>query len=178
MDPKLITPIMVAALVAWGVFRRVRRTFGRQRVNPGRIWFRMGVLALAGAVVFATSAARNTDLLGAVIAGITCGAAFALVGLRYTQFEATPEGHFYTPHTYIGLVVTALFLGRLLYRFLYLSSGAHAMTGANQDLTAYQRNPLTIGISAAFIGYYVIFYAGVLVKTRALALPIRAGTTE
>ncbi len=178
MDPKLLTPILIAALVAWGVFRRVRRTFGRQPVHPRRMWFRMAVLALAGVIVFASSAARSTGLLQAVVAGVIGGAALAIVGLRYTQFEVTSEGHFYTPHTYIGLAVTALFLGRLLYRFLYLSAGTQAMAGANQDFAAYQRNPLTIGISAAFIAYYVIFYAGVLLKTRGLALPMRAGPTQ
>lgn len=179
MDPKLITPILVAAFVAWGVLRRVRRTFGRQRVQPGRLWFRIGLFALVGALFLATSAARNTQALGALIAGIACGAALAYVGLRHTQFEVTPEGRFYTPHTYIGLAVTALFVGRLLYRFLYLSYGAHALADPNQNLAiAYQRNPLTLGIFGALVGYYVLFYAGVLAKTRELALPMSAGPTE
>ncbi|HTT03100.1 MAG TPA: hypothetical protein VMG11_13530 [Steroidobacteraceae bacterium] len=178
MDPKLITPILFAALVAWGIYRRMRRTFGRQPVQTGRIWFRIGMLTLVGGAVLATSAGRNTQALEALIAGICCGAALAYLGLRHTQFEVTPEGRFYTPHTYIGLAVTALFLGRLLYRFLYLSN-AQAFTAANENFAAtYQRNPLTLGIFAALVGYYVVFYAGVLVKTRAPALPLTPSPSE
>jgi hypothetical protein len=178
MDPKLIAPILFAALLAWGIFRRVRRTFGRQPVHAGRIWLRIGMLTLVGGLVIATSAARNPEALEALTVGLACGAALAYVGLRHTKFEVTPEGRFYTPHTYIGLAVTALFLGRLLYRFLYLSYGANAVVGSNQNLAgAYQRNPLTLGIFAVLVGYYVLFYAGVLVRTRAAAPPMRDGAS-
>lgn len=171
MDPKLITLILFVGLMIWAIGRRVRRSFGRQPVQTGRIWFRIGTLTLAAGIVLATSMARNAQALEAVIAGIVCGAALAYVGLRHTRFEVTPEGHFYTPHTYIGVAVTALFLGRLVYRLFYLSYGASATVGANENLaTAYQRNPLTLGIFAVAVGYYVLFYAGVLVRTRATPL--------
>jgi hypothetical protein len=179
MDPKLITPILFAALVTWGILRRVRRSFGRQPVHVKRIWLRIGVLTLVGGLVLVTSATRNAQTLAALVAGITCGTALAYVGLRHTRFEVTPEGRFYTPHTYIGLAVTALFVGRLLYRYLYLSSGVHATSGDEQNLAvAYQRSPLTLGIFAALVAYYLLFYAGVLAKTRAPALPARAGLTD
>jgi hypothetical protein len=178
MDPNLIAPILVAALVVWGILRRLRRTFGRQPVHVGRIWLRIGVLTLAGGLVIATSAARNVEALEALAAGLTCGAALGYLGLRHTKFEVTPEGRFYTPHTYIGLAVTALFLGRLLYRFFYLSYGTNAVVGANQNLAvAYQKSPLTLGVFAVLIGYYVLFYAGVLVRTRTAALPMSDGTS-
>jgi hypothetical protein len=178
MDPKLIAPILFAALLVWGIFRRVRRTFGRQPVQVGRIWLRIGMLTLLGGLLIATSVARNAEALEALSGGLACGAALAYVGLRHTKFEVTPEGRFYTPHTYIGLAVTALFLGRLLYRFFYLSYGANAVTGADRNLAvAYQRNPLTLGIFAVLIGYYVLFYAGVLFRTRPAALPPSDGAT-
>jgi hypothetical protein len=161
MDPKLITPVLLAALVVWGIVRRLRRTFGRQPVHAARIWIRIAMLLLVGGLVVAT-AIRNPQTLEALIAGFVCGAALAYLGLRHTLFEATPEGRFYTPHTYIGLAVTALFLGRLLYRVFSLSYGASAVVGADQNFVAYQRNPLTLGIFAVLVGYYVVFYAGVL----------------
>ncbi len=173
MDPKLITPILLAALVTWAIVRRLRRTFGRQPVQPGRIWFRIGVLTLAGGLLAATSVMRGAGMLEALIGGLACGTALAYVGLRHTRFEVTPEGRFYTPHTYIGLAVTLLFLGRLVYRFLYLSSGANGSFGSDPNAAAaYQRSPLTVGIFAVLVGYYVLFYAGVLFRTRAAELPV------
>jgi hypothetical protein len=172
MDPKLITPILIAALVAWGVVRRLRRSFGRQTVQPARIWLRIGILTLVGGLVAATSVTRGAQMLEALIAGLACGALLAYVGLRHTRFEVTPEGRFYTPHTYLGLAVTLLFLGRLVYRFLYLPNGASGTFGPDPNAAvAYQRTPLTVGIFAVLVGYYVLFYAGVLLKTRVAGEP-------
>ncbi len=111
-------------------------------------------------------------MLEALSGGLVCGVVLAYVGLRHTRFEVTPEGRFYTPHTYIGLAVTLLFLGRLVDRSLYLSNGANGMPGSDlHAAAAYQRSPLTVGIFAVLVGYYVLFYAGVLLRTRASELP-------
>ncbi|HWW32296.1 MAG TPA: hypothetical protein VNY70_02915, partial [Steroidobacteraceae bacterium] len=59
MDPKLITPILITGLVLWAIVRRLRRTFGRQTVDAGRIWLRICLLALAGGLVVATSVTRS-----------------------------------------------------------------------------------------------------------------------
>jgi len=179
-DPKLLTPLIVSPFAAWGIFRRVLWAFGRHRLRVRAIWFRIGVLALAGGFVLATSAARNLEMLWAFMAGTAGGAVLAYVGLRHTRFEVTREGRFYTPHTYMGVLVTALFFGRLLYRFLYLSSsGTHPLPGVHQLLVgSYRRNPLTLGIFAALVAYYVLFYLGVLARTRAPALPMSLSGSE
>ncbi|HWZ64910.1 MAG TPA: hypothetical protein VNX02_17975 [Steroidobacteraceae bacterium] len=175
MDPKLITPILIGALVVWGVLRRARRSFGRQPVQVARMMFRIIVLTLVGGIIFATGVTHNPQALAPLLGGAACGAALGYLGLRHTRFEVTPEGRFYTPHTYIGLAVMALFLGRLLYRMLYLY-GTGASPGADPNLTAtYQRNPLTLGIFAVLIVYYLVFYAGVLVRTRPGGPPASAG---
>src|SRR5579859_3980262 len=174
MDPKLIAPFLLAAVLVWAIVRRVRRTFGRQPVEPVRIWLRIGLLALVGGLIVASSGARDARALEALIAGLACGLALAYLGLRHTRFEVTPAGRFYTPHTYIGLAVTALFLGRLFYRFFSVSSGANAMTGVPQNpALMFQKSPLTLAIFAVLIGYYLLYYAGVLVRTRAGAAPMR-----
>ena len=173
MDPRLLTPILIAALLVWAVARRLRRTFGRQAVQPVRIWLRIGILTVAGGLIGASSATRGVEMLAALAAGLACGAALGYVGLRHTRFEVTPEGRFYTPHTYIGLAVTLLFLGRLAYRFLYLAGGAHGTFAPDPNVAAaYQRSPLTLAIFAVLIGYYLLFYAGVLRRTRASEPPV------
>jgi hypothetical protein len=167
MDPHLLTPILFAALIAWGIFRRLRRSFGRQRIDAGRMWFRIGVFALVSVLLLAASV-RDPRILGAFIAGAACGTALGVVGLRHTQFETTPEGRFYTPHTYIGLAVTALFLGRLAYKILFMLYAAHGTAFADpNDALAYQRNPLTLAVFGALVGYYVSYYLGILAKAKA-----------
>lgn len=171
MDPRLVTPYLVAALVVWALYRRMRRSFGRQRIRDARMWIRIGVLSAAAVLVTATLAtagvARDGEALGALLAGIACGAGLGYFGLRYTKFEVTPEGRFYTPHTYIGLAVTALFVGRLLYRFLAIYDGVIPAATAGQGLaSAYQRSPFTLAVFGALVGYYVLYYVGILQRSR------------
>jgi len=166
MDPRQVTPYLIVALVVWGVYRRMRRSFGRQRVRDGFMWFRVGMLALAAALIGVTIA-RAVDLLGILLAGIACGAVLGYFGLKHTRFEVTPEGRFYTPHTYIGLAVTALFLGRLLYRFLGMYDGMVPTAVGGQDLAAiYRHSPFTLVVIGVVVGYYVLYYLGVLQRTK------------
>jgi hypothetical protein len=169
MDPKLITPVLMAVLVAWALYRRVRRTIGRQLVSPARMQWRIGIFGVVGALMLFVSL-RDMQLLGAMVAGLAGGAVLAWFGLRHTKFETTAQGHFYTPHTYIGLFVSALLLGRVLYRILVLYAGMQAAAQANANpFAAYQKSPLTLAIFGVLVGYYLTYYAGVLSKSRSLA---------
>ncbi len=167
MDPRLVTPYLIAAVIVWGVYRRMRRSFGRQRVRDGFMWFRIGILTLV-AVFIGVQIAHDINVLGILLAGIACGAVLGYFGLRHTKFEVTAQGRFYTPHTYLGLAVTALFLARLLYRFLGMYNGLVPPADTGQDLAViYRHNPFTLAVIGAVVGYYVMYYAGVLQRTRA-----------
>jgi hypothetical protein len=168
LDPKLITPILFGALIALAIYRRVRRNIGRQPLATTRLAWRIGIFGIVGALMLALSL-RDWHLFGAMAAGIGGGAALGWFGLRHTQFEVTPSGSFYTPHTYIGAFVSALFLGRIAYRYLVLYSSGQAMaqTGAS-PFDAYQRSPLTLAIFGVLVGYYVCYYSGVLRRNRDL----------
>jgi cytochrome b561 len=90
--------------------------------------------------------------------GLIVGAAVGWFALRHTQFEATPEGYFYTPHLYIGIAVTALFVGRLLYRIvLVYDTMGHAGAAPTPD-----NNPLTLGILFLTASYYIVYCIGLL----------------
>ncbi|MEO8803466.1 MAG: DUF1453 domain-containing protein [Rudaea sp.] len=169
MDPKLLTPVLLTAFIAWAMYRRVRRNIGRQPVTPKRMWFRIGIFSVIGVMVLAASM-RNAQLAEAMVAGIAAGVLLAWFGLRHTKFEVTPQGSFYTPHTYIGLFVSALLLGRIAYRFLLVYPAMHAATQASANpFAAYQKSPLTLAIFGILVGYYIAYYAGVLGKSRALS---------
>jgi cytochrome b561 len=162
LDSKLITPVLLSIVVAWGMYRRVRRNIGRQPVNSRRLHIRIGIFVVIGALVGFFSL-RDMRLLGALLGGFCGGAALAYLGLQHTKFEATAQGRFYTPHTYIGLFVSALFMGRIVFRFLSLHLDAVAAADPNQNpLGSYQKSPLTLAIFGVLIGYYVLFNIGVL----------------
>jgi hypothetical protein len=165
MDPR-VTPYLIAALVVWALYRRMRRSFGRQRVRDGSMWVRIGVFSVV-AVLTAVSIAHDLPVLAALLGGIVGGAVLGYFGLRHTKFEVTPEGRFYTPHAYIGLVVAALLVGRLLYRFLDVYNGGIPAGAMGQHLDAnYLNSPFTLAVLGALVGYYVLYYLGVLQRTK------------
>lgn len=164
MDPKLLTPMLTAAIVAFAIWRRVRRNIGRQQVKPGRMKFRIGLFAVIGALTLAASA-HNPQLFGGLAAGLVGGAALAWLGLRHTKFESTPQGHFYTPHTYIGLFVSVLLLARIAYRLVIVYPAMQMAQQVNANpFAAYQKSPLTLAIFGVVVGYYIAYYVGVLIQ--------------
>ena len=173
MDQKQISLILMIAVIGFAIFRRVRRTIGRQPYQPRRMQVRMVVLGIVGAIALLFSF-RNIEVGGAMVAGLVGGAALGLFGLRHTKFETTPQGQFYTPHTYIGLFVTLLFLGRLAYRFLIVMPAMQAAAQADANpYASFQKSPLTMAIFGIVIGYYIAYYGAVIREMRkeAAALP-------
>jgi hypothetical protein len=176
MDQKLFLPIVIGCFILFAVYRRVRRNIGRQPVRPARMRTRMLLLSVIGALI-AVGATRDFNLLGAMLAGVAAGAALGWFGLQHTRFENTGQGQFYTPHTYIGLLVSLLLIGRIAYRLLSILPSMHAAAQADQNpFAAFQRSPLTLAIFGVLIGYYVFYYAGVLRTTK--KLPPLAAPTE
>jgi hypothetical protein len=171
VDQRAITLVLVSALVAWAIYRRIRRSIGRQPISAGRMQVRIVILALV-LVVIASRAVHSPELGGALLAGLAAGAALGYVGLRHTKFETTPEGSFYTPHTYIGVTVSALLIARIAYRFVANYPAALAAAQANNDpFASYQKSPLTLAIFGVVVGYYVLYYTGILMKSRDARVP-------
>jgi hypothetical protein len=170
VDPKTLMPLLFGALIGFAIYRRVRRNIGRQLLSPLRLKWRIGLFAVVGTLVLFVSA-RDAALCAAMLAGIAGGAALGWLGLKHTQFEATPQGRWYTPHTYIGAFVSALFLGRVAYRFIVLYSTSHAVAANSDPFAAYQKSPLTLAIFGVLVGYYIFYYSGVLRHSRDLQVP-------
>jgi hypothetical protein len=163
--PALIT---VAALLL--IYRRFRRSFGAQRVVPVRMGLRMAVL-LAIACAMLPLALKSGQYLAAEIAGLAAGTALGLWGAAQTRYQARDGHTYYIPHTYTGIAVSLLFIGRLVYRIAALysmdqSAMARVDAGAPQGFAPALpvRSPMTVGLLFVVIGYYVCYYGTVLWK--------------
>ena len=167
MHAHYIVPVLVVLFILWRIYMRMRRSFGRQRVQPRPMAIRIGIFGLLGIGLLAMSARAPWSLAG-VFVGAALGALLSLLALRHTQFEATAEGRFYVPHTYLGLTVTALFLIRLVYDFMLFRADA-TLPSAGVGPATFHESPLTLAVSGVFIGYYIAYYLGVLRRSR---LPI------
>ncbi len=161
----LATTAAVTAVVAFGIYRRVRRNIGRQGLTAGRQIFRMVFFALLCAAL-ALLHPLQPEAVAYMTSGLIVGGAVGWFALRHTEFEATPAGYFYTPHLYIGIAVTALFVGRLLYRMALIYPALSA-AGSGHAPPAPDNNPLTMGILFLTASYYIVYCTGLLWWLRA-----------
>jgi hypothetical protein len=154
-----VVPIVFGGLIAWSIYRRIRRNIGRQPLRPVRITISIVILTLVS-LLFCGMAIHSPHLLLGIGGGLSLGAALGFVGLRLTKFETTNEGHFYTPNTPIGVGLSVLFVGRILYRFWAVRN----LTAAPSSPPPFQ-SPLTFFIFGLIAGYYLVFYIGLFVHT-------------
>jgi hypothetical protein len=163
-DYSRILPWVFAVLIPLALYRRFKRTFGRQPLAPARLIARVAIFLMIG--VLLTMGARRFFLQE--LGGLSLGAALALWGASRTRFVIEAERRYYIPHTYTGVAVTLLFVGRLIYR-LVQSSGVLAAAGDTAPTAGPKgamQSPLTMGIFFVLIGYYVCYYGWVLWKSR------------
>lgn len=152
--------VLLGAYFLWRIYRRIRRNIGRQKLQPRRTVFRLvlfGVFSLF--IIFA--GLQNPRLLVGYAAGILGGAALGFFGLKLTQFETTEEGHFYTSDTRIGVAISLLLAGRIIYRFIVLNSAMAQGAGHPPPMNS----PLTFLIIGLTFGYYIVYYIGLFVHT-------------
>ena len=160
-DFSQIGPFLAAALVIFAVYRRLRRSFGRQLLRPARMTLRIALLA-AVACVLLPMAFRSAEFLAAELLGAALGMSLAVWGARRTRFLMTGGRLHYVPHTYAGIALSLLFLGRLAFR---LADAAYPAPAFGPAMIA---SPLTVGILFVLVGYYVCFYSWVLWKSKHL----------
>jgi len=164
MAPQLVMPLIMAPLMVFAVWRRVRRTFGPQPIQRKRMMLRIGFLALAG-VLIASLGVLNLRLLEGLLGGVAIGAVLGLLGLNLTRFERNAAGaDVYIPNPWIGGLLTVLLLGRLIWRFTVL--GTQAGAAAAPHAPQFGDSPLTLLVFGLMIGYYIAYYTGLLIHHR------------
>src|ERR1700709_1751294 len=99
MTAPSVVPFLFGGLMLWGIYRRVRRNIGRQKLQPRRILFSIVIFSLISALFIALSLQQMHLLLG-IGGGLGIGVILGFAGLRLTQFETNEEGHFYRPNTH------------------------------------------------------------------------------
>ena len=178
LSPHALSFAVAIPLILLLYYRRFRRLFGRQPVREGRMITRIAILTLVGVMFLAFSLA-NPRALAADAGGLAVGVALGWWGLRLTRFERQPDGVHYIPHSWFGVGISALLIGRLVYRFVVFSP---TMQLAAQDASRnaapfamYQRSPLTLALFGLLVGYYVSYYLGVLWTARRMGPGPTAG---
>jgi hypothetical protein len=156
-----LTPYLFSGLLGVVYLRRIAANFGRQPWRPARVGIRLGLLAVALCfLVFAAFVVPGVGL--AVGGGILLGAALAWFALQHTHAEIVEGKRYYTPNPWIGGALSVLLAGRLLWR---IGSGGLAAMAVGQ-----RASPLTLGIAATLVAFYVVNSAGLFMQMRRLAM--------
>jgi hypothetical protein len=165
MPAHLTNYLIMLPLLAWIVWRRVSRQFGRQPIQRKRMIARIAIFAVIGALL-GLSGFRNIQLTEGLIAGALIGALIGLVGLRLTRFEVDPvKGDCYVPNPWIGALLTVLLLGRLLWRFMQMQQVSAAAQAAGYP-ASHSYSPLTMLVIGLLVGYYIVYFSGLLIHHR------------
>lgn len=168
----LASVLIVGALVAWRLFRRVRRLVARQPFRAARVWLSLVLFPVLALTMLAGLYAHPPSV-GIECIGLLIGAGLAVYGIRLTKFEITGQGLYYTPNAHIGIALSLLIAARVLYRFAQLAAAPSSMGGPSYTLV---QSPLTVLLVGTLAGYYacyalgLILWAGKASKTASVAL--------
>ena len=164
MNPNMIYALMIP-LMAFAIWRRVRGSFGRQPIRRKRMIGRIVFLSVIGGLI-ALGGLHNVRLLEGLLGGALAGAALGAVGIKLTRFERDAAGSdLYIPNAWIGGLLTVLLVGRLAWRFLVTMPQLQDPAMAH-SAPAMGNSPLTLAIFGLTIGYYISYFAGLLVHHR------------
>ena len=80
-----------------------------------------------------------------------------IFGLSKTLFEPTKAGLFYTPNAHLGIALSLLFVGRIIYRFVEIYA---IDPGAPRDMNDFASSPITLAVFGLLAGYYIAYAIG------------------
>jgi hypothetical protein len=156
-----LTVIALLPLVAWSIWRRIKRLVGRQPLSRFRPWVTLllfpPMLALLAGTAFVPPHPQPLRLAW-LAAGLVVGGAAGVWGVKRTRFEAAGTSLFYTPDSRIGIAISAMFVARLVYRLAELA--IHGPPPP-QD-TSFALSPFTLGPLGLLSGYFMVYAAGLI----------------
>ena len=170
MDITTIALLLLAPVLVWRVYKRLKEMLARQRSIVSRHY--TGALVFAAMILVAAAEllsqppAQAWPGLGWLALGTAAGIGYGVWGLRLTRFEN--DTCYYTPNARLGMVIAMLFFARVMYIGvdLYANRG-----GAAQAFTGSPVTLLALGLTAGYFGSYSV---GLLLWRRRLKKAIQA----
>jgi hypothetical protein len=176
MPHNYVSIVVIAALILFGLYRRVRRTIGFQPLNRRRLTMRSIIFIVIGLLILAAASVDPTIYIFDA-AGTVIGLILAYFAISNTQYEQRADGWYYRPNGWISAIVLLLFFGRLVYRVVYaldmskqLSHVATAQgtTPAHLQANTYVADPWTAGMIFVLFAYYACYYLFLVRKEKHL----------
>ncbi|MET3133538.1 hypothetical protein AAKU55_003828 [Oxalobacteraceae bacterium GrIS 1.11] len=159
METTTLALLVLIPLLVWRIYSRLKRMMRRQASQLWRHW----TAAIAFPLLLATLAMLTAGAmlpLSSLGAGALTGLWLGIWGVKLTRFENTDKGYFYTPNVHLGIVISMLFIARLLYRGMELYMNTRLALPAAQE--AFAQSPLSLLAFGLLAGYYATYACGLL----------------
>jgi hypothetical protein len=163
----LLLPVALALMMPFILLQRYRVGTARRLARP---WVAtLNVMAMTFSAIFFLLTAAITSAwipraFSSAAIGMAVGGALGIIGLWFTNWEATPRTLHYTPNRWLVLIVTLAITARVMYGFW---RGWTTLRLAPDDsfVTAFGVAG-SLGVAAIVIGYYLAFGLGVRRRIR------------
>lgn len=153
-----VTLLILLPLIGWRIYARFRRMVGRQRLSRIRPWITLTLFPILLLLLILASQA-NLERLWLLAGGMVMGILLGIFGLSRTRFEPTRQGLFYTPNAHLGIALSLLFVGRIIYRFVEVYA---INPGVPHDLNDFAGSPVTLAVFGLLAGYYIAYAIGLV----------------
>jgi hypothetical protein len=157
-SPATLSLLAILPLLIWRSYSRFRRMVGRQQLSKYRPWITLVIFPLF-IVLLGVATWAHQERLWLLATGLAFGAGLGVFGLKKTLFEPTAQGFFYTPNAHLGIALSLLFIGRILYRMVEVYG---IDPTSPHEMDNFARSPLTLAIFGLLAGYYMSYAFGLL----------------
>ncbi|MFB7141458.1 hypothetical protein ACFCYN_17540 [Gottfriedia sp. NPDC056225] len=167
---------IIILLLAYRIFKRVRRSIGWQQLNKNRMRRSIVIFLIIGALVLLQSGLKPIIITSDIV-GILIGIGLAYFASIKTNFEMRNGSWFYNTNIWISGTVTLLFFGRLIYR-IYDIYSIEKLHGATNDVLTNRLQSMASGWSAGLMlimfAYYIVFNLFMMKKEKNLTQELNA----
>nr|WP_315401400.1 hypothetical protein [uncultured Duganella sp.] len=153
MEMTTLTLLLLVPLAVWRIYSRLKKMMVRTQSELWRHYAMASVMAVVLLVMVGLNVGKWIAL-GALVAGAAAGFLLGQRNLRLTRLENKPEGFFYTPDRRIPLLVTMLFISRLIFRLFEAYLHMHDGLPLDPDFLG---NPVTSVLFGLLAGYYLTY---------------------
>jgi hypothetical protein len=155
--------IIPVLLIAFLIFRTIRRTIGLQKYSKTRLSIRIVIFSIVSLLMVGLAIAHPISLIYDTV-GILIGLGLLYLSIKNIVFEKRNDELFYRTHIWIELSVLSIFFARLSYRFYILFKVFENVQSPDQirNQLADIRDPLTASIFFIICTYYIGYFGYVL----------------
>ena len=163
---------LIMVIIAFAVYRRVKRTIGYQKLSRSRLIFRTVAFGLLGCVFLYVGTLHPINFVADGV-GLVAGLALAYYAIKHIRFEKRADVWYYRTTLWVEITVIVLLLGRIAFKLLsiYLYNPASFELGASPSLESYTKDPLTVGLFFVLISFYIRYFIYLLGKYKELEPP-------